>query len=41
MTKKATKPRKPNGFTEFDKLMKRLVKVPKSAVDEPPKPKQK
>lgn len=33
MKKKATTDRKPRGFGEFDRLMKGLVKVPKSAVD--------
>lgn len=34
MKKKAA--RKPNGFGEFDRVMRGLVKVPKEAVADPP-----
>lgn len=36
---KETPEKKPRGFGKFSDLMKRLVKVPKEAVDEPQKPK--
>jgi hypothetical protein len=35
---KDTPERKPRGFGKFSDLMKKLVQVPKSAVDDKPKP---
>jgi len=33
MAKKATRPKKPEGFAAFDTLAKQLIKVPKAEVD--------
>lgn len=37
---KETPDKKPRGFGKFSDLMKKLIKVPKEAVNEPPKPKR-
>ncbi len=37
---KETPDKKPRGFGKFLDLMKQLIKVPKEAVIEPPKPKR-
>lgn len=39
--KKEPTERKPRGWGQFDALMKRLIKVPKSEPEEPKKTKQK
>lgn len=36
---KETPDKKPRGFGKFSELMRKLIQVPKEAVEDPPKPK--